>query len=216
MFGTSCFPIAAFKSIFDFGQFNYNVCWCEFLRFISFGINLCFLELCISFITLGKFSANISSCTFLPLSLFPTIIQMPICLMLFQTSFKLSSCFSICCSNWVISTVSSRSLICSSASSNLLFVPSSIFFISAVVFLHSDWFFYIFSMSLFMFSVYSSILLLSLMGIFMTVILDSLSEGLLISIWLSSFPEVSFSFVWNIFLCLLILSNSLCMFLGIR
>ena len=215
MFGTSCFPIAAFKSIFDFGQFNYNVCWCEFLRFISFGI-LCFLELCISFITLGKFSANISSCTFLPLSLFPTIMQMSICLMLFQTSFKLSSCFSICCSNWVISTVSSRSLICSSASSNLLFVPSSIFFISAFVFLHSDWFFYIFSMSLLMFSMYSSILLLSLMSIFMTMILDSLSEGLLISIWLSSFPEVSFSFVWNIFLCLLILSNSLCMFLGIR
>ena len=131
MFGTSCFPIAAFKSIFDFGQYNYNVCWCETLRFISFG-TLCFLELCISCIMLGKFSTNISSCTFLPLSLFPTIMQMSISLMLFQTFFKLSSCFSICCSNWVISTVSSRSLICSSASSNLLFVSFQLLYSSTL------------------------------------------------------------------------------------
>lgn len=48
----------------------------------------------------------------------------------------------------------------------------------------------------------------------MTITLNPLSGQLLISILFSSFSNVfSYSFVWNIFLCLLILTNSLCLFL---
>ena len=51
----------------------------------------------------------------------------------------------------------------------------------------------------------------------MTITLNSLSDRLLISVLFSSFPEVlSCSFDWNIFFCLLILPNSLCLFLCIR
>ena len=49
--------------------------------------------------------------------------------------------FKFCCFNWVISTtLSFRPLIHSSASSNLLLTPSSVFFISVIVFFSPCWF----------------------------------------------------------------------------
>ena len=48
--------------------------------------------------------------------------------------------FSFCCSAWVFfHTLSSKSLIWSSASSNLLFMPSSVLLISDTAFFISDW-----------------------------------------------------------------------------
>ena len=56
--------------------------------------------------------------------------------------------FSFCCSAWIFfSTLSSKSLIQSSASSDLLFIPSSVLFISGSAFFISNWFFFMVSMS---------------------------------------------------------------------
>ena len=85
--------------------------------------------------------------------------------------------FSFCCLDWVISIlISSQLLIHSSVSSNLLLILSSVLFIS---FFSYDWFFLIFSTSLFKVSLSSSILL-SLVSIFMTISLNSLSSKLLV------------------------------------
>ena len=62
----------------------------------------------------------------------------------------------------------------SSVSLNLLLIPSSVFFVLVIVFFSSDWFFLIFYNSLLKFSLCSSILLLSLVSIFMTIALNSL------------------------------------------
>ena len=66
------------------------------------------------------------------------IIWMLVCLMLSQKSLRLSSVlftfFTLFCSSKVVSaTLSSRSLICSSASDILLLIPSRIFLISVIV-----------------------------------------------------------------------------------
>ena len=59
-----------------------------------------------------------------------------------------------------------------------------------------------------------SIFIPSLMSIYMNITLIPLSGRLLISVSLSSFPEVvSCSIIWNIFLCLSFLSKSLCFLL---
>ena len=58
--------------------------------------------------------------------------------------------FSFCCSAWEsFSTSSSKSLIWSSASSNLLFIPSSVLFILDFSFFIFYWTFYVVWMSLF-------------------------------------------------------------------
>ena len=62
-------------------------------------------------------------------------------------------------SEWMISIIqSSRSLMCSSVSTNLLLFPSHVFFILAIVFFSNDWSLFIFSSSLSKISLYSSIL----------------------------------------------------------
>ena len=54
------------------------------------------------------------------------------------------------------------------------------------------------------------------MSIFIIMTLNSLLDRLLISTSFNSFSEVlSYSFIWNILFCLLILPNSLCVFLCI-
>ena len=63
----------------------------------------------------------------------------------------------------------------------------------------------------------SSTLFLSSESFFMIVILNSLLAILLISISLRSLAMIwSYSSIWDIFLCLLILPNSLCLFLCVR
>lgn len=63
----------------------------------------------------------------------------------------------------------------------------------------------------------SSSLLPSLGSIFMTITMNTFSGRLLIFISLMSFSDILFhSFVWDIFLYLLILSNSLCLYLFIK
>lgn len=124
--------------------------------------------------------------------------------MLSQSSLSLSSfrviLFSFCCSAWVLPLLSSKLLVCSSASSNLL-IPSSIFFISFVLFLISDWFFFRFSLCL-------SPLLSSLVGIFITIALNSLI------FFIQFFPKAFF--IWSIFPSLFILFDFLCFVLWIN
>ena len=70
-------------------------------------------------------------------------------LTLYQRSLKLSAfskiLFSFVCSAWVtLTTLSSSSLIHSSVSSNLLLIPSSVFFVSVILSFNSAWFFLMF------------------------------------------------------------------------
>lgn len=72
------------------------------------------------------------------------------------------------------------------------------------------WLLFIFYDSLLNFTLCSSILLLSLLGIIMIITFYSLSGRLLFSTLLNSFSEVlSCSFMWDVFFCCLILHNSL-------
>ena len=67
-------------------------------------------------------------------------------------------CISLGCSDWIISIILSfRSLMLSSVSPYLLLIPSSVSFISIIVFFSSDWFFFEFSSSLLKFLLCSSI-----------------------------------------------------------
>ena len=90
---------------------------------------------------------------------------------MFQISYNLCSfLFMFCYSAWIIFTIlSSRLLVDFSASSNLLFILS-VFFISVIVFLNSDFFQFI----LLKFLLSSFILLSSVIRIFMIIILNCL------------------------------------------
>ena len=116
---------------------------------------------------------------------------------------------------WVIFiALSSSSLIHPSTSSGQLLNPSSIVFSSVIT---SVWYFLIFSIALLKFLLCSFIILPSLVGIFMIITLNYLSGRLLIFISLMSFAgDLSCSLVWNVFLCLLILSDYLCLSTCIR
>ena len=92
-----------------------------------------------SFTRLGKFLVIISSNRFsIPCSVYSPsdipMMQMLLHFMLSKMFLNLSLFFfSFCCSCWVLfSTLSSKSLIQSSASSNLLFFPSSVLFIQTL------------------------------------------------------------------------------------
>lgn len=75
--------------------------------------------------------------------------------------------------------------------SDLLLIPSRVFFLSVIVFFSSNWF--SFAFSLLRFSLCSSILLNSV-SIFMTITLNYSSL-------FSSISHLSCSLIWNIFLC---------------
>ena len=124
---------------------------------------------------------------------------------LFQKSLKLSSflkiIFSFYYSNSVISTtLPSRLLIHFSATSTLLLITSSVFYYFSYCIFQFCLVLFIFSISLLEFSLSSSILPPSLVSIFITITLNSLSGKLLISILFSSFSQVlSCSFIQKVF-----------------
>nr|KAF6266950.1 hypothetical protein mMyoMyo1_011851 [Myotis myotis] len=172
---------------------------------------------CVTFFfpTSGKFSDIISSNRFSnPCSSFccsgTPIIRMLFRFMLSQSSLRLSSClfifFSNCSTFWVcFASLSSKSLIRSSASPSLLLILSMEFFIAAISLFISTWVL----LKLLIFSSVSSSFLLRL-SIFSsirfmhsrTLILNSFSVMLHASVLLSCFSgESSFSFLWG-FLCL--------------
>ena len=108
----------------------------------------------------------------------------------------------------------------SSESSNPLLTHSTVCFISIIVFWSSSWFFFLFSTFLLTFSLCSSILLMSSVSIFISVTLNCFS-GKLIWIIFAFIPRfisetLSYSLLWNIFFCLLIYPNFLCLFLCVR
>nr|KAF6360188.1 hypothetical protein mMyoMyo1_011140 [Myotis myotis] len=172
---------------------------------------------CVTFFfpTSGKFSDIISSNRFSnPCSSFccsgTPIIRMLFRFMLSQSSLRLSSClfifFSNCSTFWVcFASLSSKSLIRSSASPSLLLILSMEFFIAAISLFISSWVL----LKLLIFSSVSSSFLERL-SIFpsirfmhsRTLILNSFSVMLHASVLLSCFSgESSFSFLWG-FLCL--------------
>nr|KAF6387317.1 hypothetical protein mMyoMyo1_007826 [Myotis myotis] len=172
---------------------------------------------CVTFFfpTSGKFSDIISSNRFSnPCSSFccsgTPIIRMLFRFMLSQSSLRLSSClfifFSNCSTFWVcFASLSSKTLIRSSASPSLLLILSMEFFIAAISLFISTWVL----LKLLIFSSVSSSFLLRL-SIFSsirfmhsrTLILNSFSVMLHASVLLSCFSgESSFSFLWG-FLCL--------------
>ena len=129
-----------------------SLCFCEFILFGT--LNALWILISISFARLSMFSDVISlNRVYVPLSLFSPsripIMQMLVCFILSQRSIKLSfSPLFFPFVLWLISTISSRLLIYSSVSSNLLLSPSSIFFISLIVFFNSTWLSFISSNSL--------------------------------------------------------------------
>ena len=103
-------------------------------------------------------------------------------------------------------TLSSKSLIWSSVSSNLLFIPSSVLFISDIALCIAGWFFFIFS-------------------VFFHAIGNPYNHNSKLSIWSISFASISFSspsgefscsFVLGLFLCLPSLAAPLYLFPCIR
>ena len=103
-----------------------------------------------------------------------------------------------------------RSLQCSSILPSLLLIPSSVFFITVIVFFSFDWFYFIFSCLLLKFPLCSFILFPNSGSILIINALNSLSSKLFHYLFLSG--VFSCSFTWNKFLCLLILLNFLCLY----
>ena len=144
------------------------------------------------------------------------IIQMMVCLMLSQTSLRLSSflfiLFSLFCSTAVNSTIlSSRSLIRFSASVILLLILSREFYISFIVLFIIVCLLFFSSMSFLNVSCIFSILFPRFWITFTIITLNSVSGRLPISssfVWFAGFLPCSF--ICCIFLCLPIFLNLLC------
>ena len=163
------------------------------------------------FIRLGNFSINISS------NRFSTSARSLLCLVYPWCRY----CYTSCCPKCFLSSphfylnyffflyllcliffsiLPSKSLIWSSASSYLLFIPSSVLFISDIAFFISDWSFFMFSMSFFM-------LLSILIIITPNYLINCLTLCHLVLL------EISLFLSWGLFLHLPILAASLCLFL---
>ena len=134
-----CFSLAAFKILFNFWHFNYDMSWCGPLWVQLVWDSLCFLDLCVYFLhQIGKFSFIIFSnkfsisCSFSSPSGIP-MIQMLVHLEMSQRLLRPSSFlkfFSSCSSDWILlSSLCSKSLIWTLASSPPPLVPCRFFFI---------------------------------------------------------------------------------------
>nr|KAF6413533.1 hypothetical protein HJG59_009738 [Molossus molossus] len=128
--------------------------------------------------------------------------------------------FSFCCSDWgFFASLYSKSMVCSLDLRTLLLKLCKLFFISVNASFNSNCVSMISNWSFFMLlrpSLSSLTFSLSSLSILISSILNSVSVRLLISLSLSSFIGVLFcSFIWDLFLCLLILAASLCLFLCI-
>ena len=172
----------------------------------------------VSFPMIEKCS-NIFSGLFSPSSPSGTpVMPMLVHLTLSQRFLKLSSflfiLLSLSCYVSVISTIlSSSSLIHSSASFILLLISSNVFFISAIVFFNSVWLFFIFPS--FLLKTYCSLIhsFLSSWISFIIFTLNSLSGRLPVSSSVSrSSGVLPCTFIWNIFLCRVILFKFLFLF----
>ena len=96
-------------------------------------------------------------------------------------------------SEWMISIIqSSRSLKCSSVSTNLLLIPSGAFFILAIAIFSNDWFLFIFFSTLSKTSLYLFFPQVSV-SILITDALNSLSSNLFIS------ASIGFLFFFSLF-----------------
>ncbi|XP_064442103.1 WW domain-binding protein 4 isoform X1 [Mirounga angustirostris] len=104
-----------------------------------------------------------------------------------------------------------RSVIHSSAPSSLLFIPFNVLLVSYIEFFISVWFFFMFSISLLRVSLRCATLFSSPVTIFMMMTLSSLS-GVLSVLFSSLAVILSCPLIWDIFICLFISSNSLCLF----
>ena len=127
--------------MFSFCWFDYYMSWCILFWFYSAWDSLCFLNL-VDFSHVRKVFSYYVFKYFLKSSLSLFSFWDPnngklVHLMLFKRSLKLSSSFKsfffFFCSVWVISSLSSSSLIYSSVSSNLGLTPSSVFLIPVIV-----------------------------------------------------------------------------------
>nr|KAF6437950.1 hypothetical protein HJG59_008669 [Molossus molossus] len=146
------------------------------------------------------------------------------CLKLSQRLLTLSSffwiLFSFCCSDRAFfASLYSKLMVCSLDLHTLLLKLCKLFFISVNASFNSNCVSMISNWSFFMLlrpSLSSLRFSLSSLSILISSVLNSASVRLLISISLSSFIGVLFcSFIWDLFLCLLILAASLCLFLCI-
>ena len=107
-------------------------------------------------------------------------------------------------------------LLVQSSLSSLLLIPYHVFFIIVIVFFISDCCFYMVFISLCKYSLSSSLFLPSSLSTLITIVLNTASGRLLTSILFSSFSwNLPYSFIWDMFLCLFILTASLCLFLSI-
>ena len=179
--------------------------------------SLCFLDLGDSFLSLvrGVFSCHLFSGPFSLFSFWDPYNAKLLGLTLSQRFLKLSS-FLFCLFFFILFhgsdfQYSFSSLIHSPASFILMLIPSSLFFISVIVFFNYLWLFFIFSNYLLKtycnFLRYAWILFPGSWIIFMIITLNSLLGRLPISMSLSFYGVLSCSFIWNIILCHLLLSK---------
>nr|KAF6420660.1 hypothetical protein HJG59_009387 [Molossus molossus] len=217
-----------FSLCLDLLHFDDDVFWCGPLGVHLLWDSLCFLDLYVCFFHQVRevfchycfkqvFDFLFSLFSFWHLQdvnvgMLEVVPEAPYTILIFLDSF--------CCSDWAFfASLYSKSIVCFLDLRTLLlnlcklfFISVNASFISDCASIISDWSFFMLlrpSLSSLRFS-------LSSLSILLSSILNSAFVRLLISISLSSLLGVLFcSFIWDLFLCLLILAASLCLFLCI-
>ena len=156
-------------------------------------LGLCFLYPGIYFLhlDLGGFQSQFHKYISIPLSL---LLGTPIMLWSLKLSSFLPVCFIFCCFDWVIFIILSFRSLMSSKSPSLPFVPSSVLFLSVILFFSSHYSVLIFSSSLLNSYCVHLLLFLSSVSILITNVLNSLF-GTLLSVLLVSFTVCFFFFL---------------------